>query len=92
MSCIRIYKLVNIEARENLCLQPFSEFIVKCYNDVNKDVKVTVDTHCYTVEGEITNGELRIIGRRIGTNNELGSCLKHYGNSNQIFACKKYIN
>lgn len=68
----RVYKFVNLEARERVVLTDFTEWIQECFAEKAPNVKVKVYEDCYVVFGEISNSTLRSVGRAINKNQLLG--------------------
>lgn len=80
----RIYQFKNIKLRDIVDLKAY-ETVIKTAFGIRKDIRVKVYQDRYEVYGDITNGELRKIGRRICANPELGRLCKRYKTSTQLF-------
>lgn len=84
---VRVYKFKRAILRDNVNLLLFKDAIQEGFRSMRPDVRVNVFKDRYVVHGNITSRELRVIGRRICANPELGKLCKRYATSTQLFVC-----
>lgn len=83
----RTYQFKSVKLRDNVDLRDFEPIIKAGFRGIRPDIRVEVVQNRYVIYGNITNSELRKIGKRICANHELGQLCNRYKTSTQLFVC-----